>query len=254
MSRRPIFAGNWKLNLTIGESLTLASAVRDKCSRFRDIDIVVGPTALSLHAVIGRLADSPIGVAAQNCHWADKGAYTGELSPHHLADAGVRYVIIGHSERRQFFGETNEGVAKKARSIHDHGLTPIICCGETLEERDAGQTISKVTGQLKAGLAELTADEAATSVLAYEPIWAIGTGRTASPAQAQEVHAAIRAMLVDLYGATIAEKIRLQYGGSVKPANVKALMAQPDIDGALIGGASLTADSFAAIVAFREGA
>ncbi len=251
MSRRPILAGNWKLNLTVRESLELASAVRDKCARHRDVDVVVAPTHLALHAVAQRLADSPVRVAAQNCHWADQGAFTGEISPAHLADAGVAWCIIGHSERRQFFGETDDGVAKKARALHDRGVLPIICVGESLDQRDAGQTLSWVTGQVKAALAELTADEAAVSVVAYEPIWAIGTGRTASPEQAQEVHAAIRATLAELYGRAIADRIRIQYGGSVKPSNVKTLMAQPDIDGALVGGASLTADSFAGIVAHR---
>lgn len=252
MSRRPIIAGNWKLNCTVGEALELASAVRDKCSRFRDIDVVVGPTHLAVYSVAQRLKDTPIRVAAQNCHWAPKGAFTGEMSPAHLADAGVAWCIIGHSERRQFFGETDEGVAKKARALHDHGVLPIICVGESLEQRDAGLTIGWVTGQVKAALAELTPDEAAVSVIAYEPIWAIGTGRTATPEQAQEVHAAIRATLTDLYGPAISARIRLQYGGSVKASNVKALMGQEDIDGALVGGASLTADSFMRIVAHRE--
>lgn len=252
MSRRPIMAGNWKMHLTVAEATALASEIRNRCARFRDVDVVVAPTALCLVPVRARLTDSPIRVAAQNCYSEVQGAFTGELSPMHLADAGISHVILGHSERRQFFGETDEGVAKKARAVFDQGMIPIVCVGESLAERDANQTLSRVERQVKAGLAQLSADEVALTVVAYEPIWAIGTGRTATPAQAQEVHAAIRGILTGLHGAAVAERVRIQYGGSVKPDNIQALMAQPDIDGALVGGASLTADSFARIVAFRE--
>ena len=252
MSRRPIIAGNWKMNLTVTEGLALAAGVRDRCSRFRDVDVVVGPAAMALHPIIKRLADSPIGVAAQNCHWADKGAFTGELSPVQLAEAGCSHVIIGHSERRTLFGETDENVGKKARALHDHGLIPIICIGETLAEREAGTTIAVVRRQLDAAIAALDGAELARSVIAYEPVWAIGTGKTATPEQAQEVHAAIRARLADAAGKDVAEQVRIQYGGSVKPTNIRALMAQPDIDGALVGGASLASESFAGIVSFRE--
>lgn len=252
MARRPIIAGNWKMNLTVAEGLALASAVRDRCSRFRGVDVVVGPVAVALYPIAQRLADSPIAVAAQNCHWADKGAFTGELSPPQLAEAGATYVIIGHSERRTLFGETDENVGKKARSLHDHGLIPIICIGETLAEREAGQTIAVVTRQLDAAIASLDGGELARSVVAYEPVWAIGTGKTATPDMAQDVHAAIRARLAKAAGDDVASRVRIQYGGSVKPHNIRALMAQPDIDGALVGGASLTADSFAKIVSFEE--
>lgn len=251
-TRRPIIAGNWKMNLTVAESLALASEVRNRCARFRGVDVVVAPTALAVYPVAQRLADSSIGVAVQDCHWADKGAFTGALAPPHIKAAGAKFCIIGHSERRQIFGETDEGVAQKARALVDHGLTPIICCGETLAQRDAGQTVAVVSAQLKAALAPLSAEEVAVVVLAYEPIWAIGTGRTASPAQAQAVHAAIRSLVADIAGKAAADAVRIQYGGSVKPSNVKDLMSQPDIDGALVGGASLTAESFAGVVAFEE--
>ena len=252
-ARRPIIAGNWKMNLTVAEALTLATEVRNLCSRARDVEVVLGPPATALWALGQRLADSPIGLAAQNCHAAASGAYTGELSVPQLAEVGCRYVILGHSERRHIFGETDAGVGEKARAVFDHGLRPIVCVGETLAERDAGATVAVVLRQLDAGLAQLEPGEAAEAVLAYEPVWAIGTGRTASPAQAQEVHAAIRARLTESLGGEIAARIRIQYGGSVKPANVDDLMAQPDIDGALVGGASLKAESFARIVHFEKG-
>ncbi|MCB9541422.1 MAG: triose-phosphate isomerase [Myxococcales bacterium] len=252
MARRPIIAGNWKMHLTIAEGLALAAAVRDRCNRFREVDVLLGPPATALYAIGKRLEGSRVGLAAQNCHHADKGAYTGELSPVQLADAGCTHVIIGHSERRTLFGETDAGVAKKARSLHDHGLVPIICVGETLAEREANQTKAVVARQIAAALAPLSADELARSVIAYEPVWAIGTGKTATPEQAQDVHAAIRRQLAEIAGPSVAEQVRIQYGGSVKPDNIRALMAQPDIDGALVGGASLDADGFARIVAFEE--
>ncbi len=251
-TRRPIIAGNWKMNLGVAEGVALASEIRNRCSRFRDVDVVVAPAATSLYPIAQRLADSPIAVAAQNCHAEDKGAFTGELSPVQLADVGCRYVIVGHSERRALFGETDEGVGKKARALHDHGLIPIVCVGESLDEREAGKTLAVVLRQLDAGLAGLQPDEVVRTVVAYEPVWAIGTGRTATPAQAQEVHAALRKRIAELTSPTVADKVRLQYGGSVKPDNIAALMAQPDIDGALVGGASLTADSFARIVAYEN--
>lgn len=251
-TRRPIIAGNWKLNCTVAESLELASAVRNQCSRHRGVDVVIAPTALAVYPVAQRLADSPIGVAAQNCHDADKGAFTGELAPPHIKAAGAGYCIIGHSERRTLFGETDAGVAAKARRLLDNGLIPIICVGESLAVREAGNTEAVVGAQVKAALSQITADEVPGVVIAYEPIWAIGTGRTASPAQAQAVHAYLRTVIAEVASVDAAEQVRIQYGGSVKPKNVDALMAQPDIDGALVGGASLSADSFARIVAFRE--
>ena len=252
MSRTPIIAGNWKMNLDVDEAVALASSIRDKCARFRSVDIVVAPPSVALWPVSKRLEDSRIGLAAQNCHHADKGAYTGELSPTQIRSAGCKYVILGHSERRQYFGETDEGVSQKARAAHDNGLTPIICVGETLDVREAGRAFDLIGSQVRGALSALNGQEMAKSVIAYEPVWAIGTGKTATPAQAQEVHAMIRGLLVDLYDTTVADKVRIQYGGSVKPANIADLMVQTDIDGALVGGASLTADSFTQVVAFRE--
>ncbi len=251
-TRKPIMAGNWKMNLTVAEGLALATEVRDLCSRARDVEVVLGPPATALHPIGKRLEGSNIKLAAQNCHEKPSGAFTGELSPPQLAEVGCTYVIVGHSERRQIFGETDAGVAAKARALHDHGVLPIVCVGETLEQRDGGETLSVVLGQVQAGLAELNAGEVASTVLAYEPVWAIGTGRTATPSQAQEVHAAIRGRLVELYGADVASRVRIQYGGSVKPDNVDDLMAQEDIDGALVGGASLKAESFKRIVFFER--
>lgn len=252
-ARKKIVAGNWKMNMRLADGADLASGVRDRCARFRDVDVVVAPPMALLHAVARRLEDSPIALAAQNCHWADKGAYTGEVSPSQLEDVGCTYVIIGHSERRQLFGETDGGVSRKARALHDEGLTPILCVGETLEEREAGNTLDVVGRQVAEGLAALSGDEVAQTVLAYEPVWAIGTGKTATPEQAQAVHKSIRALVADRFDKAVAAEVRIQYGGSVKPANARDLLTQPDIDGALVGGASLDAESFFKIVAFREG-
>ncbi len=252
MSRKPIIAGNWKMNLTVSEGLDLASAIRDTCSRARHVEVVLGPPATALWAVARRLQETPIRVAAQNCHAQPSGAYTGELSPPQLAEAGCDYVIIGHSERRSLFGETDDGVASKARAVHDHGLLPIVCVGETLAQRDAGRTTDVVLTQIDVALAPLSGGEVANSVLAYEPVWAIGTGRTATPNQAQDVHAAIRGRVAEHFGTDVAARVRIQYGGSVKPTNVDELMAQEDIDGALVGGASLQPQNFTRIVLFER--
>jgi len=240
------------MNLSADAALELASEVRNRCSRIRDVEVVIAPQAMMLWPIARRLDDSNIGVAAQNCHWAEKGAYTGELAPAQLKEAGCTHVIIGHSERRQFFGETDEGVAQKARSLHDHGLIPIICVGELLADREAGRTMQVVSQQVTAGISKLDGSELARSVIAYEPVWAIGTGLTATPAQAQEVHHQIRALIAQEMGENTAKMVRIQYGGSVKPNNIRDLMSENDIDGALVGGASLTAESFSQIVAFRE--
>lgn len=246
-SRTPIVVGNWKLNKTIGEALSLVTELKNQLASVRDVEIGVAPVFTALAPVVKRLEDSNIGVAGQNCHWEDRGAWTGEVSASLLADVGCRYVIVGHSERRQHFGDTDEGVGKKARAVLDAGLVPIICIGESDSERDAGQTFARVDTQLAGALAQLDAGDLDKVVLAYEPVWAIGTGRTATPAQAQEVHAHIRAWLSQRFG-DVARTIRIQYGGSVKPDNAANLMRQPDIDGGLIGGASLAADDFVAIV------
>jgi triosephosphate isomerase len=250
-SRTPIVVGNWKLNKTIGEALSLVTELKNQLASVRDVEIGVAPVFTALSPVVKRLEDSNIGVAGQNCHWEDRGAWTGEVSASLLADVGCRYVIVGHSERRQHFGDTDEGVGKKARAVLDAGLVPIICVGESESERDAGQTFARVDSQLAGALAQLGAGDLAQGmdrlVLAYEPVWAIGTGRTATPAQAQEVHAHVRAWLSQRFG-EVAQRIRIQYGGSVKPGNAENLMRQPDIDGGLIGGASLEANDFVAIV------
>ncbi|WP_428261580.1 triose-phosphate isomerase [Haliangium sp.] len=248
MSKRtPIVVGNWKLNKTVAEALALVTELKNQLAAVRDVEIGVAPVFTALSPVIKRLDDSAIGVAAQNCFFEERGAWTGEVSASLLADVGCRYAIIGHSERRQHFGETDEGVGKKARAVLDAGLVPIICVGESEAERDAGATFNRVDAQLSGALAHLSNDELARTVFAYEPVWAIGTGRTATPAQAQEVHAHLRGRLRERCG-DVADAVRIQYGGSVKPGNAESLMREPDIDGGLIGGASLKADDFVAIV------
>jgi triosephosphate isomerase (TIM) len=249
-ARRPLFCGNWKLNGSIAESLALASDVRNGVSTVRDADVSVAPSFTALYAVAKRLEDGPVGVAAQDCFWDEKGAFTGEVAPSQLVDVGCKQVIVGHSERRQLFGELDAAVNLKARAALGAGLVPIICIGETLAERDAGETLGRVQAQLDAALAEMSGDELARVVIAYEPVWAIGTGRNATPAQAQEVHHFIRTR-VAIRAPEVAAKLRILYGGSVKPDNVRALMAEPDVDGGLVGGASLSAESFVRIV--KEG-
>ena len=247
---RPFFCGNWKLWGTLSESVTLATSVRDAVASVNAADVAVGPGFVALATVAEKLKGSALGVAAQDGYWEVKGAFTGEVAMAQIADAGARYAIVGHSERRQFFGETDETVARKAKAALAHGLTPIICIGETLSQRDAGQALAVVAKQLDGATAALSDDDLVKSVIAYEPVWAIGTGRVATPAQAQEIHASIRAKLVQRLQAR-AQQIRILYGGSVKPDNIAVLMKEKDIDGALVGGASLTVDSFAKIV--KEG-
>ncbi len=249
MTRRPIVAGNWKMNETVGEALTLVRELRGMVSMVRDkVEVVVAPPFTALHAVARAIEDSNIRLAAQNCFWEPSGAYTGEVSAPMLKEVGCSYVIVGHSERRQLFGETDETVNRRAKAALKAELLPIICIGETLGEREAGRTLHIVTRQLTAALAGFDAADVAQFVIAYEPVWAIGTGRNASSDQAQEVHAHIREQLTGLYGREISERIRIQYGGSVKPQNAAELMGKPDVDGALVGGASLKAADFAAIV------
>ncbi len=245
--RTPLVVGNWKLHKTLSESLALVTELKNQLAAVRDVEIGVAPVATSLHAVARRLEDSNIAVYGQTCHWEERGAFTGELSAPLLADAGAAGVIVGHSERRTLFGETDEGVARKVRAVLAAGLRVVACVGETEAERDGGATESRVRAQVKAVLGAVEPAEVARLVIAYEPVWAIGTGRTATPAQAQEVHALIRGMLRDRFAAA-AEGVRIQYGGSVKPDNAAELMRQPDIDGALVGGAALKAEDFSAIV------
>jgi triosephosphate isomerase (TIM) len=245
--RRPLIAGNWKLHNSIEASLELARAVADGVGT-NACEVVVAPVFTALHAVGNALHGTSVTLAAQDAHWETKGAFTGEVSVPLLADVGCRYVILGHSERRQYFGETDAIVNRKVRAVLAANLGAIVCVGESLAERDAGQAVSRVDAQVRAALAEIDPSQTARVVVAYEPIWAIGTGRTAGPADAQAVHAAIRSTLGELFGANVAAQTRILYGGSVNEANAAILLSQPDIDGALVGGASLSADKFLAIV------
>jgi triosephosphate isomerase len=246
--RTPFVVGNWKLHKTIAESVALVTELKNQLGAVKGVAVGVAPVFTALHAVAKRLESSSIVTCAQDCHWEASGAWTGEVSAAQVGDAGATWVIVGHSERRQFFGDTNETVGKKARAVLAAGLGAIVCVGESLGERDGGRTLTVVDDQLTGALAGVDAASAPSLVIAYEPVWAIGTGRTASPAQAQEVHAHIRKRLAERLGGAAADAIRIQYGGSVKPSNAEALMAQPDIDGALVGGASLEAADFVAIV------
>jgi triosephosphate isomerase len=251
--RKPLIAGNWKMYKTVAEAVALVDGLRSDLARQpADADVLVAPPFTALHAVAQALRGTAILLAAQDMHWEKEGAFTGEVSPAMLRDAGCTHVILGHSERRHQFGETDEGVGRKARSAFDNGLTPILCVGETLTEREADRTLPVVEGQVERALRHLTPDEAAVAVVAYEPVWAIGTGRAATPEQAQEVHRSIRALVARSHGEAVAAAQRILYGGSVKPDNIGVLMSQPDIDGALVGGACLQADSFLKIVRFRR--
>ncbi len=249
VGRAPIIAGNWKMNNTIKEGKALVEEliplVKNPPCR-----VVVCPTATALSEIAKAVKGTNIHVGAQNVHWEAKGAYTGEISTGMLNEIGVDYVVLGHSERRDYFGETDEGVNKRAKAAFNAGITPIICCGESLEIREAGTYIDHVTKQVAAALEGFTAKEVAKLVIAYEPIWAIGTGKTATFEQAEEVCKAIRECVAAKFGQEAADAIRIQYGGSVKPATIKDLMKQPNVDGALVGGASLKAKDFSAIVNF----
>ena len=249
--RKPIIAGNWKMNNTAsaGTALVkeLAPLVKDNAS----VDIVVCPTFTALSAVCEAVKGTNVHVGAQNVHWEKSGAFTGEISAEMLKELGVEYVVIGHSERREMFGETDEYVNKRAKAALANGIVPIVCCGETLETREAGTTNAFVGAQIEAALDGLTAKEVAGLVIAYEPIWAIGTGKTATFEQAEEVCAHIREVVKAKFDATTADAVRIQYGGSVKPATIDGLMQKPNVDGALVGGASLKAEDFAAIVNFK---
>ena len=250
-SRIPLVCGNWKLHKTVAESLELATAVKNAVGPLRDVEVAVAPVFTALHPVGKRLEGSAVALAAQDCFWEDQGAWTGEVSVKLLADVGCRYVNVGHSERRQHFGGLDAAVNLKAKAILRHGLDPIVCVGETLAEREAGETFGRIAAQLAGSLADLDDGAMARTVIAYEPVWAIGTGRVATTHQAQEVHAFIRGWIRERHGAA-AEAVRIQYGGSVKADNAPGLLGQPDIDGALVGGASLKADDFLAIVKYKE--
>jgi triosephosphate isomerase len=246
--RTPFVVGNWKLHKTIAESLALVTELKNQLASVKGVQVGVAPTFVSLHAVAKRLEGSSISTCAQDCHWETQGPWTGEVSPVLLDDAGATWIIVGHSERRQFLGDTNEVVGKKVPAVLAAGLGAIVCCGESLADRDAGRTLSVVDEQLSAALANVGRGLANKLVIAYEPVWAIGTGRTATPAQAQEVHAHLRKRLAEKFGPEAADTIRIQYGGSVKPGNAAALIGEVDIDGFLVGGASLQADDFIGIV------
>jgi triosephosphate isomerase len=250
--RRPIIVGNWKMHKTTAEAVTLVQALKASVADLHDVDIGVAPPFTALGAVAGVLRGSAVFVAAQNMHWEPQGAFTGEVSAAMLTDVGCRRVIIGHSERRQHFGETDATANKKLRAALNAELDPILCVGETLEQREGNATFGVLERQIRQGLAEVSAADMPRVVVAYEPVWAIGTGKTAIPDQAQEVHAFLRGLLGTLYGKALADQVRIQYGGSVNAGNIQTLMTQPDVDGALVGGASLDASSFAQITSFQR--
>lgn len=248
--RKPVIAGNWKLFKTIAEAIELVNGLKPLVAGNQGVEIVVAPVFTALSRVSDALEGSNIMLASQDCYWEDEGAFTGEVAPKLLKDAGCSHAIIGHSERRQYFGETDLTVNKKTKAAIAAGLNAIVCVGESLAERESDKTFSVIETQITEGLTGLSEEDFTHIVIAYEPVWAIGTGKTASDAQAQEVHAFIRHLIARLFSQPVADAVRVLYGGSVKPDNVKGLMSQPDIDGALVGGASLKADSFAAIVNF----
>lgn len=246
--RKPIIAGNWKMYKNVAEAVDLVRAMRRELNAIESVESVVCPTFIAIPAVADALSGTRIGVGAQNMYFEEQGAFTGEIAPGMLA-GWCQYVILGHSERRQYFGETDEGVNKKAHAAFEHGLTPIICVGEDLAQNEAGQTDAVVRRQVEGALAGLSKEQVASLVIAYEPIWAIGTGRNAEPADANRViGVTIRGAVADLYDEATAQAVRIQYGGSTKPDNIAGFMAMPDIDGALVGGASLKADGFVAMV------
>ena len=248
--RRPLLAGNWKMHTNVLEAYLLVAEI-GKCSvGLEDRDVLLAPPFTALHAVASVLHDSDVIIASQNVCWEEKGAFTGEISPTMVKSAGATAAIVGHSERRQIFHEDDEMVNKRLLGALKFGLMPVFCIGETLEERDAEKTFSVLEGQIRKGLAGVSAEDMKKTVVAYEPVWAIGTGKTASKEQAQEVHAFIRNLLAEIYEKAIADSVRILYGGSVKPDNVDELMAQADIDGALVGGAALNSESFCRIINF----
>ena len=250
MSRKPIIAGNWKMNKTAAEAREFIDAVKNNIPSNNLVDTVIGSPALFLEGMKKGVKGTELQVAAQNCYWEDCGAFTGETSPAALAALGVDYVIIGHSERRDYFHETDQEINKKAHAIFKHKMTPILCCGESLETYEAGKTAEWIEGQITADLKGLSAEQVSSMVIAYEPIWAIGTGKSADANIADDICGVVRATVEKLYGKEVAQAVRIQYGGSVKPENVAEYMAKENVDGALVGGASLQADSFLALLDF----
>ena len=249
MARKKIVAGNWKMNKTPSEAVALVEELKPLVAN-EDVDVVFCVPAIDIVPVVEAVKGSNIQVGAENMYFEEKGAFTGEISPNMLTDAGVKYVVLGHSERREYFAETSETVNKKMLKAFEHGITPIMCCGETLDQREQGVTMDFIRQQVKVGFQNVTADQAKTAVIAYEPIWAIGTGKTATFEQAEEVCAHIRKTVAEKFNQSAADAIRIQYGGSVKPATIKGLMEKPNVDGALVGGASLKAVDFSQIVKF----
>jgi len=249
MSRKKIIAGNWKMNMTPSQAVALINELKPLVAT-EDADVVLCVPAIDIIPAVEAAKGSNIEIGAENMYFEEKGAFTGEISPEMLTDAGVKYVVIGHSERRQYFAETNETVNKKVLKAFEHGITPIVCCGESLEQREQGITIDWIRQQIKIAFLDITADQAKTAVIAYEPIWAIGTGKVATTEQAQEVCSAIRACIAEIYDEATAAAIRVQYGGSVSASSAPELFAQADIDGGLVGGASLKAD-FGKIVNYK---
>ena len=249
--RKPLIAGNWKMFKTCAEAVETARQLMDLVADISDTEVMIAPPFTALTPVAEILKESRILLGAQNLHWEKEGAFTGEISPLMLVSAGCQYVIIGHSERRQYFGDTDHSVHKKINAANNNGLIPVFCIGESEKERESGQTFSVLDKQVKKGLESLFADNLKTLVIAYEPVWAIGTGKTATSDQAQEVHQFLRSLVGELFGETLAKSIRILYGGSAKPGNISELMARPDIDGALVGGASLDAETFSKIVQFK---
>jgi len=246
--RKTIIAGNWKMYKTLKDGQELAVALRRDLYNVDNVDIVICPPYTLLVTLADALETSNVAVGAQDIYWQEEGAFTGEVSPVMLKDAGCQYVIIGHSERRQFFGETNETVNKKIKAALKHALTPIVCVGENLKERESNNTFKVIEDHIRGAFIDISEEDLLKTVIAYEPVWAIGTGKTATGEQAQEIHKFIRDLLKKMYNEDTANQIRIQYGGSVKPENIAELMAKPDVDGALVGGASLKAESFSAIV------
>lgn len=251
-NRKPLIAGNWKMFKTCAEAVETAKQLMELVAEVSDTEVMIAPPFTALYPVANTVKDGQVLLGAQNLHWEKEGAYTGEISPLMLVSAGCRYVIIGHSERRQYFGETDEDVNKKIKAAVKHDLIPIFCIGESEQERESGQTFSVLDKQVKKGVERSFANDLKTLVIAYEPVWAIGTGKTATSHQAQEVHHFLRSLVGDLFGDTLATSIRILYGGSVKPENISELMARQDIDGALVGGASLNAETFSKIVQFKR--
>lgn len=249
--RKPIIAGNWKMNKNPKETVEFVAGLKGKLPSFKDVESVIAAPAVDLQALLDAAKGTDLKVAAENAYFENEGAFTGETSPKVLSEMGVDYVVIGHSERREYFGETDDDINKKAHAVFNNGMVPIICCGETLAQRQAGEAESWVEGQVSAALRGLSVEQVSLAVIAYEPIWAIGTGETATSDQAQEICAVVRRTVAKLYDQTVADKVRIQYGGSVKPGNVVELMGKDDIDGGLVGGASMEPASYLDLVNFK---